>query len=246
MGILDAVHEFCLAHNITYSLSSGTLIGAVRHKGYIPWDDDIDIYMMRDDYERFLTTFSCKDNTYRVLDPQKEKHYYYTFAKVVDTRTMMMEEEVDGYNIGVYIDVFPIDYVTEYIGKREKTFKLKRLLYKIRRCKISKKNYLRSALAYYCYKYLPVTVKMIEAYIKRLTIQRKPTSMLCNMSEAGPSAKGCFPAADFASVVDIAFEDRTYKAMVGYEDYLTRVYGNYMQLPPEDQRQTHAFKAYML
>jgi LPS biosynthesis protein len=80
MGILDDVHRFCEAHGIRYFLSSGTLIGAVRHKGYIPWDDDIDIYMPRVDYERFLKTYQDEKGIYRAIDPQLEPHYYYTFA----------------------------------------------------------------------------------------------------------------------------------------------------------------------
>ena len=88
MGILDNVHQFCQEHGLTYFLSSGSLIGAVRHGGYIPWDDDIDIYMLRKDYERLLQIYQGNE-TYRLLNPDKEPHYYYTFAKVVDTRTRM-------------------------------------------------------------------------------------------------------------------------------------------------------------
>lgn len=102
MGILDNVHRFCEAHGLTYFLSSGTLIGAVRHKGYIPWDDDIDIYMPRKDYEQFLQIYSDETGRYRAINPQTESHYYYTFAKVVDQKTRMVEKETEGYEIGVY------------------------------------------------------------------------------------------------------------------------------------------------
>ena len=97
MGILDEVHRFCEAHGLRYFLSSGTLIGAVRHKGYIPWDDDIDIYMPRKDYEQFLQTFSDANGIYRAINHSTESHYYYTFAKVVDLRTKMLEDETEGY-----------------------------------------------------------------------------------------------------------------------------------------------------
>jgi lipopolysaccharide cholinephosphotransferase len=246
MGILDHVHHFCESHGLRYFLSSGTLIGAVRHGGYIPWDDDIDIYMPRRDYEQFLQTYSDATGTYRVIDPSKEPHYYYTFAKVVDQRTRMVEQETQGYEIGVYMDIFPVDYVSDDPTERERVFRRKHLLYKIRRCKIAHANPLRSRLAYLVYRHWPLSVRQIERRIRSLIVLDTPTQTVCNMTEAGPSIKGCFPASDIASSVDIQFEGRTYKTMVGYKDYLTRTYGDYMTLPPEDQRVTHHFEAYWL
>ena len=246
MGILDEVHRFCGAHNLCYFLSSGTLIGAVRHKGYIPWDDDIDIYMPRKDYEQFLQTFRDDSGRYKVVDTQKDSHYYYTFAKVIDLRTRMVEDETEGYEIGVYMDIFPVDYVTDDMQERERVFNEKKLLYKIRRCKISKSNPLRSRLAYWVYKCWPLTVKQIECSIRKLIVLDTPTNTVCNMTEAGPKMKGCFPAEDIASSVDIEFEGRMYKTMVGYKNYLERTYGDYMTLPPVEQRVTHHFEAYWL
>lgn len=246
MGILDEVHRFCEAHGLRYFLSSGTLIGAVRHKGYIPWDDDIDIYMPRKDYEEFLRTYISDSGHYRAINPQTENHYYYTFAKVVDLRTRMVEKETEGYEIGVYMDIFPVDYVTDDFQERERIFKKKKLLYKIRRCKISKNNYLRSHLAYFVYKHWPMSVGQIERKIRKLIVLTEPTRTVCNMTEAGPKIKGCFPAEDISSSVDIEFEGKQYKTMVGYKDYLERTYGDYMTLPPVEQRVTHKFEAYWL
>lgn len=245
MGILDNVHRFCEANNLRYFLSSGTLIGAVRHKGYIPWDDDIDIYMPRKDYEQFLREFKGSEQ-FKLLNPAQEPHYYYTFAKVVDLRTRMVEDETEGFEIGVFMDIFPVDYVTDNLQERERVFKLKKLLYKIRRCKISNSNPLQSHLAYIVYKYLPLSVKQIERKIRRLIVLEEPTHTVCNMTEAGPKMKGCFPAADIATSIDIEFEGKTYKTMVGYKDYLERTYGDYMTLPPVEQRVTHHFEAYWL
>ena len=93
---------------------------------------------------------------------------------------------------------------------------------------------------------MPLSVSQIERKIRRLIVLAEPTQTVCNMTEAGPKLKGCFPAADIASSVDIEFEGRQYKTMVGYKDYLERTYGNYMTLPPVEQRVTHHFEAYWL
>jgi lipopolysaccharide cholinephosphotransferase len=91
-----------------------------------------------------------------------------------------------------------------------------------------------------------MTVKQIERKIRRLIVLEEPTHTVCNMTEAGPSIKGCFPAEDIASSVDIEFEGKLYKTMAGYKDYLKRTYGDYMTLPPVEQRVTHKFEAYRL
>ena len=200
--------------------------------------------MPREDYETFLNTYHDEKGIYRAINPASESHYYYTFAKVVDQRTHMVERETEGYEIGVYMDIFPVDYVTENLQQRERIFRQKKLLYKIRRCKISNTNPLKSRLAYWVYKCWPMSVKQIERKIWKLIVLERPTRTVCNMTEAGPSIKGCFPAEDIASSVDIEFEGKTYKTMIGYRDYLERTYGDYMTLPPVEQRVTHQFEAY--
>ena len=244
MGILDEVHQYCEAHGLRYFLSSGTLIGAVRHKGYIPWDDDIDISMPRKDYDIFVRDFKDPSGRYSVMNPKTEKEYYYTFAKVVDERTIMLEDEVAGYEIGIYMDIFPIDYVPDDENKRKRLFRLKYLLYKIRRCKLSHVNPYASRLAFYFYRYLPVTVSVLEWWIESLVISKKETNRVCNMSEAGPRYDHSYSASSIADSIDIEFEGKMYKTMVGYDEYLTASYGDYMTLPPVEKRETHHFKAF--
>ncbi|MBR6432146.1 MAG: LicD family protein [Muribaculaceae bacterium] len=246
IAILDSIHEFCQREGITYFLSSGTLIGAVRHKGYIPWDDDIDLYMPRESYERFVASYTSKSGKYRVINPYIEKDYYYTFAKVVDTTTLMVETETPGFEIGVYIDIFPVDYISDNPKEREKVFKRKHLLYKIRRCKISHNNPLYSKLADTVYKHWPRSLKSLNNEINRLITDCEKSPSVCNLTESGPSIEGCFPASCIESDIDIEFEGKLYKTMVGYKEYLTKTYGDYMTLPPVEKRVQHSFEAYWL
>lgn len=246
IDILCEIHKFCMEHGITYFLSSGTLLGAVRHKGYIPWDDDLDLYMPRESYERFLQLYQ-DEGRYRIFAPDRTNDYYYTFAKLVDTSTLLVEQETRGFKIGVYVDIFPLDYISDDPTVQKQVFDKKKLLYKIRRCKISKSNPLKSTLGYCFYKMLPVSVKRLEKMIYSLIATSKPTSTVCNLTEAGPlTIKGCFPAADVAKSIEIEFEGRKFMTMAGYDDYLTHTYGDYMTLPPIEQRVTHKFEAYWL
>ena len=106
LAMMDKIHEFCVERGIRYSLGGGTLLGAVRHKGYIPWDDDIDIMLPRPDYERFLKEFDGVYPNFKVLHLNNDRTYPYLFAKVYDSRTLLVECRA---TMGVYIDVFPID-----------------------------------------------------------------------------------------------------------------------------------------
>ena len=107
--ILDVVAAFCEENKINYWLESGTLIGAVRHKGYIPWDDDIDIGMLREDYDRFADLFNKSNDRYRFVDIDNTPDYYAAFAKIIDTNTVLYEPDKNGNKLSVNIDLFVFD-----------------------------------------------------------------------------------------------------------------------------------------
>ena len=113
LDLLQKTAEFCENNGIRYFLCGGTLIGAIRHHGYIPWDDDIDISMPRPDYDKFIKIFNKPENYYQVIDMSNNSKYGFPFAKVHDTRTLVNELQYSRDSFGVYIDIFPIDGVGE-------------------------------------------------------------------------------------------------------------------------------------
>lgn len=117
--MLIFIDQICTKNKLRYFLQGGTLIGAIRHKGYIPWDDDVDIYMPKEDYKKFIKIINeDKKNKYLVLNPYENKDYYYLFSKLVDRETLLIE---NGYkkieNMGVFVDIFPLCHLPE--DKRE-------------------------------------------------------------------------------------------------------------------------------
>ena len=124
LEILKYIHNFCIENDIKYFLNYGTLIGAVRHKGFIPWDDDIDICMFRKDYEKFIDLFSKDDGIYKILSLETDDKYYNNFIKVINSKTKIEDERnYKTYDLGIFVDIFPIDSFDD-LKLVEKTYKL--------------------------------------------------------------------------------------------------------------------------
>ena len=112
LEVMKKIHEFCEENSIIYYLCFGTLIGAVRHDGFIPWDDDIDIYMKRDDYEKFLTLFPQKaeELDLNYANYMTKPYYGRCFTKVFDNKTVLKEPQYKtDDDIGVFVDIWPLD-----------------------------------------------------------------------------------------------------------------------------------------
>lgn len=259
LGILDKVHDFCEKNGITYFLSSGTLIGAVRHKGYIPWDDDLDLYMPRADYDKFIKLFPANspENT-KLLSLETDKKYQYPFAKVIDDRTEMAETLFgEKFKIGVYVDIFPLENVPDGNVKFIWWFSLLTiftLLFSVGRSVSSKKwewvscesSFLKKIIKGILY---PVLLFVgyrffLEKYDSILKAQSMEGKYVYNMG-CGIGVHGCFRRSAIKSSVDIEFEGKQYKTMCGYKEYLYVTYGNFMELPPIEKRKPmHEFNAW--
>ncbi|MFI3266458.1 MAG: LicD family protein [Rikenellaceae bacterium] len=248
--ILDAIVEFCDANNIRYFLCGGTLLGAVRHKGYIPWDDDIDIMMLRDDYQRLSAEFTHKDMT--ILEHTKFKDYVYPFIKVSDNHTLCTELKYTDKNshLGVNIDIFPIDNIPNERRSRSRLIsriKLIRKCMRLKRLRFNRHRILKSIV------HLIARIFLLPMSVSALC--RSLTRVGCKYNNTNTDYKGIVVwgygkreicrAELFSSSVKVDFEGKQYDAPVGYKEYLTNVYGDYMQLPPENKRSSgHKFKVF--
>lgn len=245
LDCLLAVHCFCEAHHIMYSLACGTLIGAVRHKGFIPWDDDVDIYMLRDDYNRFLSSFKDDTGIYRAISLETSKQWRLPYAKVYDSRTYVIEQaNTNSGEMGFGIDVFPIDAAPDsysewvrYEKRRvflQRTFAMKKMVWR-------KGRSLRKNLFLYAMKtlMLPVSMRRFAEYINRYSqkYNSSPTSYLAENCFGTPNNR--FERSNFLGTVELPFENRLLKAMSGYDNYLRAFYGDYMKLPPVEKQVTH-------
>lgn len=254
LDILMSLHGFCMSHNIQYSLAAGTLIGAVRHKGFIPWDDDIDVYMLREEYNKLITLFPKEyEGKYSLLCLETDNNWYRSFGKLVDVRTVEIEKTRNKYKgMGIGIDIFPIDDVPDddeqwkkYDKKRRfirDMFTIKTLCYSNKRGLV--KNMVifmgRILLMPFPFSYLS---KLMDRYSKKNNGQGY--AHVYENSWGVYNSKRPWLKKDLKEVIDAEFEGKIVKIMKGYDDYLTTVYGDYMQLPPEEKRVSHhAFTAY--
>ena len=241
LDVLVKVADFCDKNDITYYLAYGTLLGAVRHGGFIPWDDDIDIIMPRPDYERFIKIFD-ENIGLKITSPHSDLPFYY-FTKVYNPNTLK-EEPIDYKGrepFGVDIDIFPLDGFPEDINESkkiiEKAKKINRdLLLSISQKK--KRNVLKTA--YVKYTKFVGQKKYVNKYTKISTQYDYTTSKLVGGVDPYDGMRDIFVKDEvFYDKVKIKFEDYEFWAPAGYVNYLTSKYGDYMTPPPADQQVTH-------
>ncbi len=252
LEILKDVHVYCIKKGINYSLGYGTLIGAIRHKGYIPWDDDIDIIMPRADYEKFIIEFNKENKKYKVIAPCILSMSYAPYANVINTETILVEEHISNdYEMGIKIDVFPIDNVPSNTIRRKILYAKVKLIKEL----IIYKNNNLSSLRHHWKKILSRVVKSVfskvdlslrlEELASAQNIKNLNSGIVNNIVWCACDEKGCFPKSALKEYINVSFENNEFKALFGYDDFLKAHYGDYMKLPPkEKQINHHDFVAY--
>lgn len=256
LKVLCAVRDVCDEQNIKYFLDGGTLLGAVRHGGFIPWDDDIDICMPRPDYDRFIAYCKNNETSFGIVSHETDEKYTELSAKAFARDTVCKELFVNknGAEYGVYVDIFPVDGLG---ANRKSALKL-----------LNKSKFKRSLLTASNWQkffksktrgWLAEPVRFAFYILSKGRNQHKLIEKIENIykdydfykSEKVGVVCGCYGdrevmnASVYAETVYLKFENETFAAMGAYDEFLTNLYGDYMQLPPESKRVSrHTFNAY--
>ena len=246
LGIMEYIHETCQKIGVKYFLAYGSLIGAVRHKGFIPWDDDMDICMLREDYEKLQDyLISNPDERYEVMSYKNNLNYVYPFMKVQDNHTYLLEEDVRiDSNMGIYVDIFPVDgYENDANFKNNMT-------------KLIKKR----QLSCYTFKGITNTKSVLNSLIRYISVIifyfTNTNKYVAQIEELAKSRKvSDYEEVDYLIYKDMnkpvwrrewleqvttgTFEGKEFMIPKNYHEILTSDYGDYMQLPPVEQRVSH-------
>ena len=269
LDILNDVAKFCDENGLRYYLGAGTLIGAVRHKGFIPWDDDIDIIMPRPDYLKFMDLYNKReDKRYTVHSIFNDPYFWRVFGQVFDNRTMMYEESLnDKYaNHPIAIDVFPMDGVSENRMVMRLASLIQKILHVLYYSAVMSyrpskhfsnkaggltavKNRVRTGMKYVAitiFSKVPAqkTIRLINKIAMRWKFEDAK-----HVAEYTEMTYGIFrqinKKSDFEDFAIGEFEGYRFHIPIGYDAYLRNLYGEYMKLPPVEKRVSiHSFSGY--
>ena len=241
LEMLIELDRICRKHNIAYRIDGGTLLGAVRHKGFIPWDDDIDVTMSREEYNRFLKIYPKELNDkFLFQDWNTNKYYRRAFGQLVvkGTRCVSRYHENDKALQGISLDIFPFDYIPDDPKQLKKIKKkdvmIQRVIYSPYIIKRPDKLYRK--IYFFCLSLIPF--KWIKEYHKHIVkkINQKPSTMTKTFGFTSYRDRYGFPSKSFDERIEIEFEGHMFFAPKGYDAFLESLYGDYMKLPPKEKQ----------
>ena len=251
LDIMAWFHNFCVKENLRYYVIGGTFLGAIRHKGFIPWDDDIDVGMPRRDYEKLITVFQNENNhkidKFKLETPYSNaSDYLYTFSKLYDTTTTMVEKLRIECKRGIYLDIFPLDGIGDTKEEAYKNFKkidFLNMFLMTRVCAIRKSRSF--------YKNAAIVVSRI---IPNFIIDNKKLSQkvdqLCKKLDFDTSNYVCNCMSPYRSTeiiekrllgkpTEYQFESITVYGPEYYDEYLKHIFGDYRKFPPKEKQVSH-------
>ena len=249
LGVMDYIHNICKEKGINYSLAYGSLLGAVRHRGFIPWDDDLDIALKRDQYDKLYQAILEDNNSiYKVVSWENDSRYPYPFYRVYDSRTVYENNYIQNdIELGICVDVFPFDDYKDVNKEITKLDMYRRLsvytLYGIRNKEAGIKNIVRYLML------VAFRLTRVKIWNKKLNDCSKApvNSEYIDYLMESKKYSTKLDAKALDEVVECRFEDRVYNIPKDYDHILTTIYGSdYMEIPPLEKRIQHDdFVAYI-
>lgn len=243
LDILIEVANYCDNNNIRYFLTDGTLLGAIRHKGFIPWDDDIDIMMPRADYEKFIKLFPSSGTCLMLATPY-DKYPIYYFTKVYDPRTVKIEPISYKHHepLGIDIDVFPIDGQPDVEHEKEflADYRKRRIIYQLNCLAFSEKitgsfkHFIGAGVGK-----LLTSKRLINAYNRIAKKYNFDDSEMAGCISVYDGLRSRHRKSIFDECIKVDFEGKQFWAPKDYHRFLTDKYGDYMKLPPLSEQVSH-------
>lgn len=257
IDILKYIREICDANGLRYYLAYGTLLGAIRHKGFIPWDDDIDIFMPYDDYLKFIEIKKNDPNSiYKIISYETDHSYTAPLGKVIDTRTILEQNYgfIERVPLGVYVDIFVLSGAG---NTEEEAVKLVKRLFRLLRAwrfadSIIKKEEPIVKKILKVFRNFPYKMVGLEHYLEKITEYRKQNTFdssiyvtQSSLTSVNNVKRNIWLRNDYGNGINVVFEKEQFRAPENYHKLLTQYYGDYMTLPPIEKQVTeHKYKAY--
>ena len=247
LEIAREIRRVCQENDISYFLAHGTFLGAVRHKGFIPWDDDMDMGMLRRDYEKFCRIAPEKlKPEYCLQTWYTEPDYALPFAKVMKRGTVYQENKKTRRlrNNGIYVDIFPYDYAPEDPDRQKKLTAEMLTIYRTKLMKSGYKPWMendrilwkkRIGYLYYQLRSLCATQQSLAQAYDTLAVAVADSSIICERN--GRTKPDCYDRSFVEELADYTFEGEIFRGPKNYHEYLSTLYGDYMVLPPEGERE---------
>lgn len=234
LNLMIEINNICKEHNIKYTLMGGSLIGAIRHNGFIPWDDDMDIGMLYDDYMKFIDVLKSINHPWLTFDYAGSLDYEEQFMKVYDSRTTLKEFKSNRIK-GVFVDIFPIIPIGNSMKSAKRRYYYDTILKMSRYNKTNNSKSSKSKM--FVYKLVGLfhsadgLTKKIQKYRNKLS--KKDYKLF---SDIDGSTKGIVSKNIFDEFVMHKFENTEFMIVKEYDKYLRNIFGDYMKLPPKDKQ----------
>lgn len=257
LDILKKYSVFCEKNNLNYTLAYGTLLGCIRHKGFIPWDDDIDVFMPRKDYEKLLSMKMTFEKQYENLRFKnlRDKNYPFAFLKITNDSTRVEEKEIESkYQYGIWIDVFPLDKISidekKHANNTKKIDFWNKILVKsiIKNGNIGATFFQKKLNSFFL---IPIAhlighvvniPELCDEKARKFNFE--DTNLVTNYIWENNPRKPIFNMNMMFPTVKGMFENYEFNIPNKYDNILKDLYGDYMELPPESERISHLANAW--